>query len=237
MSLLRADAIIQSRHRPSILLSLLLPLCFLYNWKHLLPVLGPSRVLAGCISLALPALGLMGYSLVMARDRELGVFRRLRTTPCSPWMIIASRYIIQSSIMLVLSAITITAALYMDGIHTSAVALLRALPAIMLAGFLFLSLGQVIVSVCKTSESVNAATRLIYALILVAGLAAQTSQQSSIWHDILQWSPLGVAERVISDALTYSTVREGLLALFAVSLYTLILSAIGIRWFKWLPNA
>lgn len=232
-ALLRADTIVQLHHRPSMLLSVLLPLCFLFNWKHLLSSIGPANVLAGCISLGLPSIGLMGYALVVGRDRELGVFQRLRTTPCPAWILMTSRFAVQMILMEVMAMITLLAAVYIDGIHTTAIDAARLLLAVLIVGPLFLSLGQMVVAVCIRSETVNSVTRIVYALVIGIGIAAQTLHQGNQWGDVLRWSPLGVAKSVISMAFSASTSRDGSMAILVAGVYTVVFTVIGVRYFRW----
>ena len=80
-SLLRADLTTQWRNRKSFMLILLVPIVILLSWKGAIDKLGGDFVLGTCITLGLIAIGLMGYSNSVARDRDKGVFQRLRVAP------------------------------------------------------------------------------------------------------------------------------------------------------------
>ena len=231
-ALLRADFIVQMRQRRAFIASLLVPLVFLFTLKRFIPVLGPAVVLATCISIGLPAIGLMGYALVVARDRELGVFQRLRTTPCSTWVIMSSRFAVQLAVMVGVALVTILVAYYADGIQTDPTRALLVLLAVVICGALFLALGQLVVAVFKGSETVNAATRLIYVLVVMGGVIGQSP--SSPWHSFVLWSPLGVSKTIIAMALSPGNVSShGAEAILASLAYTLVFAGIGIRWFQW----
>jgi ABC-2 type transport system permease protein len=236
-ALVRSDVIVQSRHRASIVMSVLIPLFFLFTWRDFLAVVGPTTVLASCISVGLPSIGLMGYALVVARDRELGVFQRLRTTPCATWVIMLSRWMVQLSIMIVMALLTVVAAIYIDDIHLSFSAMLMLLLAVVISGLLFLSLGQLIVALFQASETVNSATRVIYISVLVTGILAQTLPKDSRWHGVVQWLPVGVSRLVISGALSWKT-RDAhdLLPFLATLTYTVIFATVGIHRFRWKTN-
>jgi ABC-2 type transport system permease protein len=233
-ALLRADTITQLHQRPTVVMSVLLPLFFLNAWKRLIPFMGPDYVLAGCISMGLPSIGLMGYALVIARDRENGVFQRLRTTPCPTWMIMLSRLLVQLVLMLVMTAITLIAAVYIDGIHTGIEDIPKVLAAVVISGLLILSLGQFVAALFTSAESVNAATRMVYALVLIAGAIAETSHDHGVWHNVVQWSPLNVTKLIIAmafSAAAYS--RNDLMVILAAFAYTSVFAIIGTIYFRW----
>ena len=86
-ALLRADFITQWRNRRSMILILLIPVIILLSWAPLVPVFGGAFVLSNSITIGLTAIGLMGYSNSIARDRDKGIFQRLRVAPLQPWSI------------------------------------------------------------------------------------------------------------------------------------------------------
>jgi ABC-2 type transport system permease protein len=236
-ALVRSDFLVQLRQRRAFIASLLVPLLFLFVMKRMIPMLGQAAVLATCISIGLPAIGLMGYALVVARDRELGVFQRLRATPCPTWVIMSSRFAVQLLVMAAVAAIAIAVANFVDDIQTEPGRILLVLVAVLISGALFLALGQLVVALLKSSEAVNAATRLIYMLIVVGGIFGQSQRPSSPWHRIVEWSPLGVTKTTVQMALASGTIGwHGAEAVLASLAYTLVFAAIGIHWFKWTVN-
>src|SRR5579872_916861 len=94
-SLLKADFIVQWRNRRASIMSLLVPIIILISWKSVVQQLGGPFALSSCITFGVVAIGLMGYSNTTARDREKGVFQRLRVTPASTAAIMASRLTVQ----------------------------------------------------------------------------------------------------------------------------------------------
>src|ERR1700741_416872 len=84
-SLLRADFSTQWRNRRAVMLTLIVPVVILISWKGLVDKLGGAYVLSSCITIGLTAIGLMGYSNSIARDRDKGVFQRLRVAPVPTW--------------------------------------------------------------------------------------------------------------------------------------------------------
>src|ERR1051325_2222929 len=105
-SLLRADLMTQWRNRRSFILVLLVPVIILISWQGIIEKIGAAFALSSCITIGLVAIGLMGYSNSIARDRDKGVFQRLRVAPMPSWCIMASRLLVQL-IMIVLLTILI----------------------------------------------------------------------------------------------------------------------------------
>src|SRR6266567_4124355 len=85
MALLRADLTTQWRNRRSFVLVLLVPVLILISWKSIIDKVGGAFALSSCITIGLIATGLMGYSNSIARDRDKGIFQRLRVAPMPSW--------------------------------------------------------------------------------------------------------------------------------------------------------
>src|SRR5882757_9401849 len=90
-SLLRADFTTQWRNRRSSILTVIVPIVILISWKDIIDKIGPEFALSSVITVGLMAIGLMGYSNSIARDRDKGVFQRLRVAPISSSTIMLSR--------------------------------------------------------------------------------------------------------------------------------------------------
>src|SRR5215212_7323906 len=118
-ALLRADFMTQWRNRRSSVLILLVPVMILFFWKGLIHDFGGPFALSTCITIGLIAIGLMGYSNAIARDRDKGVFQRLRATPVPTWSIMISRLIVQLAMIILLTAIVFFAGHFYDGITIS----------------------------------------------------------------------------------------------------------------------
>lgn len=233
-ALLRADATVQLRQRASIIMGLLIPLFFLFAWRNLAIALGSTGMLAGCISVGLPSIGIMGYALVMVRDRELGVFRRIRITPCPAWIIMSSRWFVQLGIMIGMALVTVAAARLVDGIQIGPIGVFKLLLAVLISGPLFLSLGQLAVALFQGTEAVGSATRMIYIAILVMGILATTLNKNSPWLVVAQWSPVGVARAVMINALASDSFGlQAVYPVLATVAYTVVFASVGIVWFRW----
>src|ERR1700712_1321498 len=89
-ALLTSDFTTQWRNRRAVILIVLVPVIILTSWKGLVDKLGGAFVLSNCITVGLTAIGLMGYANSIARDRDKGIFQRLRVAPVSSWSIMCS---------------------------------------------------------------------------------------------------------------------------------------------------
>src|SRR3954464_15926450 len=104
-ALLRSDFTTQWRNRRSVILVLLVPIIILLAWKGAISKVGAAFVLSTCITIGLTAIGLMGYSNALARDRDKGVFQRLRVAPIPTSLIMISRLAVQMAMIILLTTI------------------------------------------------------------------------------------------------------------------------------------
>jgi ABC-2 type transport system permease protein len=169
-SLLRADFTVQWRNRRASILVLLVPLIILVSWKGIVAQFGGPFALASCITFGIVAVGLMGYSNTVARDREKGVFQRLRVTPAAPWQIMTSRLIVQVAQIVVMTIVVFVAGYFVDNIALTPLQyVLTTLMAIVSAS-VYLGLGQALVGLIASSETLNAVTRLVYFAFIIVGV-------------------------------------------------------------------
>jgi ABC-2 type transport system permease protein len=233
-ALLRADLTIQWRNRRAMIMSVIVPLIFLVSWKSLIPEIGGDGVLAICTSIGLPAIGLMGYSMTLARDRERGVFQRLRAAPIGTWAIMTSRITVQLIVMAAMTLITCIAGYLIDGIAVSPLSVVLVVIAAVIGGASFLALGQLIAAIMKSSEAVNAGARLIYFPIAIIGALGEIDLFGKTVQQIVVWSPLGTTKALIAAALAPSTIDGTVLLAFLVTIgYAVVFAAIGISRFSW----
>ena len=168
-ALMRADLRVQWRNRRALIMTLIMPVVFVISWKSLIPVMGAYSVLATCIAVGLPATGLMAYSQTIARDRERGVFQRLRAAPISTSAIMLSRIAVQLCVIMLMTLVTYIVADKADGIVISAAAIPLMLVISAIGGAAYLAIGQFLVASIKSSDSVNAAARLVYFPLAIVG--------------------------------------------------------------------
>jgi ABC-2 type transport system permease protein len=236
-ALLRAELIVQWYQRRTLVMTLLVPISFLYAWKDLIPTIGAHAVLAICLSVGLPAVGLMGYPMTVARDREKGVFQRLRATPTTTAAIMGSRILIQLATTVVLTLCTCIFAKAIDHITLAPGALVLLALAALVGGMAFLALGQAIVALVKSAEAVSAIGRLIYLPLAVVGGLAEAGVLGQTVKQVVAWSPIGTTRQLLLAAMNPAGMNMHTAAVLAATLgYGAIFATIGIRWFKWTIN-
>lgn len=233
-SLLTADFTAQWRNRRSVVLLLLVPVIILISWKGLVDKLGGAFVLSNCITIGLNAIGLMGYSNAIARDRDKGIFQRLRVAPVSARNIMISRLLVQLAMILLVTIAVFIAGFYADGISMSAAGYTVALLMSIAGGALYLGLGQSIVGLIKNPESVNAATRLVYFVFIMVGMFGELGMLGDQIGNIVKWSPYGVVRHIVSTGLQPATwTNDTTISLLLTIGYAIVFAAVGIKKFKW----
>jgi len=233
-SLLRADFTTQWRNRRSFVLVLLVPVIILISWKGVIDKLGGAFALSSCITIGLVAVGLMGYCNSIARDRDKGVFQRLRVAPMPSWCIMASRLTVQMAMILLLTLIVFIAGNNIDHIKLSMAGYVVGFLTALVGGAVYLGLGQVIVGLIQNPETVNSTSRLVYFVFIMVGLFGEFGVLGSQLKEIVMWSPYGTVKRIIAAGLQPATWNtETTTALLVTVGYAFLFSMIGIKKFKW----
>ncbi|MDH7460192.1 ABC transporter permease [Chitinophagaceae bacterium 26-R-25] len=233
-SLLRADFTTQWRNRRSAVLALLVPIIILISWKGVIKLFGGAFVLSSAIALGLVAIGLMGYSNSVARDRDKGIFQRLRVAPIPGWAIMISRLTVQLTMILLVTLCVFITGYYVDGIHLSAVGYLLTVISALVGGAVYLSLGQMIVGLIKNPETVNSTSRLVYFAFIITGMLGGLGVLGDQAKEIAKWSPYGTVQTMLAGSLQPDLWHnETTMALLVTLGYTLIFAFMGIKKFKW----
>lgn len=147
--LLRADVTVQLRSYRSLFLSFALPLLVLIitstGGKRAAKLGGTAVVVRLALTVGLVSICAIGYSTSVARDRDKGIFQRLRVTPAPTWTIMGSRWIVQVAAVLVMAVVVLVAAAVIVGVDLSAAGYVLTAVVALLGSAVFLSIGQAIV--------------------------------------------------------------------------------------------
>src|SRR6185437_4552617 len=201
----RADFTTQWRNRRAVVLTLIVPLIILISWKALVATVGGPFVLSNSITIGLFASGLMGYANAIARDRDKGIFQRLRVAPVPSWAIMASRLSVQLAMILIITTAVFVIGKDYDGITLSPTAYVFTYFTATLGGAVSLSLGQSIVGWIKNPETINSTTRLIYLVFVLVGMLGEYYQSRHELGQILgtavQYSPYGTVKTILSASM------------------------------------
>jgi len=233
-ALLRADLTTQWRNRRSFVLVLLVPVIILISWKGIIDKMGGAFALSSCITIGLVAIGLMGYTNSIARDRDKGIFQRLRVAPVASWSIMASRLTVQLMMILLLTILVFLAGFYIDHISLTAPGYIITFFTAVVGGTVYLGLGQVIVGLIQNPETVNSTSRLIYFLFIMVGMFGEFGVLGEQVQEMSLWSPYGTVKHIISAGMEPGKWNnQTTIALLATIGYAVVFSFIGIRKFKW----
>ena len=233
-SLLKADFTTQWRNRRAVVLSVLVPVIILFSWKDLIgKVMTPEFALSSVITVGLMAIGLMGYSNSIARDREKGVFQRLRVAPISSGAIMLSRLAVQLAMICIVTIGCFVVGYYVDNIVMPFSGYLLTFFAAMVGGAVYLSLGQAIVGLITNPETVNSTTRLVYFIFIMVGMLGEFGVLGDRLQEVIHWSPYGAVRTILSQALSLTVDAKMLKAFMVTAGYAAVFATLGIRNFKW----
>jgi ABC-2 type transport system permease protein len=233
-SLLRADFTTQWRNRKSFILILIVPVIIMISWKGVVDKLGGAFVLANCITVGLTAIGLMGYSNSVARDREKGIFQRLRVAPVAPGSIMISRLCVQLAMILLMTTAVFIGGSYFDQITLTPAGYLIGYLSAFVGGAVYLGLGQMVVGLIKNAETVHSTSRLIYFIFIMVGMFGELGLLGKQIGDLVKYSPYGTVKHILASSFqpgTWDT--SSTMALLLTFGYAIVFSLLGIRWFRW----
>ncbi len=236
-SLLRADFLVFFKHRRALIISMLLPVFLLVSTtsNQATDKFGGALYIIGlAIAYGLTATAIVGYALTMARDREKGVFQRLRVTPAPTWTIMSSRLTIQSVANLIIALVVLIVGTRIHNVSPSAGQYALVLLVSLLGGAVFLSLGQALVGLVKSADTVQAVARVLFAVLILLGTLGQSGALGNFWESVAKWSPVGAVMTLFVGVLNlHAWYSRDTLSLVACAGYIIVFAGIGIRWFQW----
>ena len=233
-TLLRADFTTQWRNRRSVIMMVLIPVIILISWKPIVSKLGGPFVISTCITLGLNAIGLMGYSTSIARDRDKGVFQRIRVAPLPTWTIMTSRLMVQLAMILIVTSAVFIVGYSYDKIFIQPIGYVLGFVSALVGGALYLGLGQAIVGLVKNAETVNATARLVYFVFIMVGMFGELGMLGDVVSKAVHWSPYGTVKRIVADSIVPSSwTMTSTYALLVTIGYAIVFAALGIKKFKW----
>ena len=186
-SLLRADFLVFLKHRRALIISLLLPVFVLASTsgnKATHNFGGAEFVIGLAIAYGLLSTSLIGYALTVARDREKGVFQRLRVTPAPTWTIMTSRLAMQAVANLIIAIAVVIIGSQIHHISPSPGQYALVLLVSILAGAVFLSIAQALVGLVKSADSVQAVARVLFAVLILLGILGQSGALGAFWSSV-----------------------------------------------------
>lgn len=239
-ALLRADLAVLTKNKMRMLLSLLLPLIILFTTsssKATQSFGGAEFIVGLAITAGIAGTSIMGYAPMVARDREIGVFQRLRVSPAPTWVVMLSRLSVQ---MVSNFAIALVVLVLGNNIHHLSLApetYVLVLLVSILASAVFLAVAQALVGVVRSADTVQAFGRLLYIGLVMIGLFGASGSLGGFWDSVSKWTPVGVLMQVFAGVVhggPFSS--QDWLSLLACGGYVVALTTVGISWFHFDAN-
>ena len=183
------------------------------------------------IVFSLAMLALLGLPMPLASYRELGVLRRLSTTPVPPSWLLAAQGVIQLCVALTSLLIILVASVTAFGASApkSPGGLILSL-AVSVAGLF--PIGLAITAIARTANGASVIGRLaFFPLMFFAGLWLPRALMPHLLADISNFTPLGAAVQAIQDSILQGFPPAAPLLVLAG--YALVFAFGAKRFFRW----
>jgi len=183
------------------------------------------------MALGLTMITLLGLPGPLVSYRELGVLRRLSTTPVPPSWLLSAQVVVQFGAALAGLLIVNVASVTAFGAPVPKSVTGLALSCLLAIAGLF-ALGLLIAAVAPTAGSVNAISRLaLIPLMFFAGLWLPRALMPAILQDISNYSPLGAAVEAIQYSM--QTGFPPARPLLVLAVYAVAFGFAARRFFRW----
>lgn len=179
----------------------------------------------------LAMLTLWGIPAPLVTYRELGILRRLSTTPVPASWLLAAQGIVQLTIAVTGMAIVLIASVAAFGAPAP-----RSVPGVVVSCVLAIAglfpLGMLVAALARASTGANVIGRLMFVpLMFLAGLWLPRDLMPHALEIISSYSPLGAAAAAVQDSLL--TGFPPAVPLLVLTGYAVVLSVLARRVFRW----
>lgn len=182
-----------------------------------------------CFSIAIIAFTYLPGPLVSYR--ELGILRRLSTTPVPAYWVLAAQVVVQTGLMVVTLALVVTVSIIFFGVSVprNPAAMVLSIALCMAALF---AIGLTIAALARTSAAARGLmAAALYPMLFFSGLYYPVQLMPAVIQDISSYTPLGAAIQAIGGAwVGQSMPVQPLLVLAA---YALLFGFLAKRFFRW----
>jgi ABC-2 type transport system permease protein len=180
---------------------------------------------------SLAMLALLGLPIPLASYRELGVLRRLSTTPVPPSWLLAAQGLVQLCIALAALAVILGTSVVAFGAPVPK-SLGGLLVSVILSVAGLFPIGLLIAAMSRTATAASVIGRLaFFPLIFFAGLWLPRALMPPVLLDISNYSPLGPAVQAIQDSMLkgFPSVQP----LLVLAGYAAVFGFLAKRFFRW----
>jgi ABC-2 type transport system permease protein len=183
------------------------------------------------IAMALMSVGLYSLPPILAGYREMGILRRLSTTPLPPSWVLAVQLILNFCLSVVSIAIVLVLGVAAFGLNVprNPVGLLVACLLSILALF---ALGLWIAAVARTGKAANLiGAAFFYPLLFFAGLWVPQQVMAPPLRDISHYTSLGASVQALQSAVQGSFPAAS--SLLVLAGWAIVFGFAAVRSFKW----
>jgi ABC-2 type transport system permease protein len=176
-------------------------------------------------------LALMGLPIPLASYRELGILRRLSTTPVPPTWLLAAQAVVQLCVAMVGLAFILIVSSAAFGAPVPKSPGGFALSCVLSIAGLF-PLGLLIASVARTANGASVIGRVaFFPLIFFAGLWLPRQLMPGVLQGISDYTPLGAAVEAIGDSIQGQFPPA--VPLLVLGGYAVVFGFLARRFFRW----
>jgi ABC-2 type transport system permease protein len=180
---------------------------------------------------SLAALALMGLPIPLVSHREVGVLRRLSTTPVPPSWLLAAQGVVQLCIAVTGLAVILVAGVAAFGAPAPTSPGGLAISCALSVAALF-PLGLLIAALARTANSASVIGRLsFFPLMFFAGLWLPREIMPDVLQNISNYTPLGAAVEAMQDSMQSGFPPAAPLLVMAG--YALVFGFLAWRFFRW----
>jgi ABC-2 type transport system permease protein len=183
------------------------------------------------VSFGLAMLALLALPLPLVSYRELGVLRRLSTTPVPPSWVLAAQAVVQACIAVAgVVAVLVVSVVAFGAPAPQSLAGLVLSVAVTIAGLF--AIGLLLAAVARTSTAANVIGRVtFFPLMFFAGLWLPRALMPHILLDISNYTPLGAAVQAIQASM--QTGFPPAAPLLVLAGYAVVFGCLARRFFRW----
>jgi ABC-2 type transport system permease protein len=182
-----------------------------------------------CFAIAIIAFTYLPGPLVSYR--ELGILRRLSTTPVSAYWVLAAQMVVQACLMVVTLVLVVIVSIVFFGVSAPQNPGALVLAVALCVAALF-AIGLAIAALARTSSAARGLmAAALYPMLFFSGLYYPVQLMGAVIQDISHYTPLGAAVLAIGDSwVGQFPPAQPLLVLAG---YALVFGYIAKRFFRW----
>ena len=182
-----------------------------------------------CFSIAIIAFTYLPGPLVSYR--ELGILRRLSTTPVPAYWVLAAQIVVQTCLMVVTLALVVAVSIVFFGVSAPVSPAAMVLSIVLCMAALF-AIGLTIAALARTAGAARGLmAAALYPMMFFSGLYYPVQLMPAVIQDVSNYTPLGAAVQAIGDLwVGQFPPAQPLLVLAA---YALVFGFLAKRFFRW----